>query len=74
MSDLNPTNSTRVYLVVPEGTPVFTVVASSPKVAANKVRRGKGTPQDSQVVVVPVSRVRVPDPRAKVLPGQLSLV
>lgn len=64
----------RSYIVIPEGTPVLHVLASTPHFAASKARRGKGTALASDVLVLPVSRVtEADDGLPDVIPGQLSL-
>lgn len=65
----------RPYLVIPEGTTIYEVVASSPKYAASKVRHGKGVPLEVRVAsVIPHARCHELDPAESVIPGQLTLV
>lgn len=64
----------RSYIVIPEGTPVVRVAASTPHFAASKARRGKGERINvAHTAVLPDSAtIRVADDdRPKVTPGQL---
>jgi hypothetical protein len=62
----------RSYLVIPEGTSVIRVDASSPQFAASKARNGKGEPvMQDEPVVLPVTRLRVAEAPSRTIPGQL---
>lgn len=47
----------RTYLVIPEGTPVLRVAASTPHFAASKAKRGKAEHVEGDTFVVPASAV-----------------
>lgn len=63
----------RTYIVIPEGTPVIRVDASSPKYAASKARRGKGEQASwGRPSVLPASVVKGIGEAPRVIPGQLA--
>jgi hypothetical protein len=64
----------RSYLVIPEGTTIVRVRASTPHFAASKVRRGKGEVVDVvDAAVFPLSSgVEISDEGPAEIPGQLS--
>lgn len=59
--------------MIPEGTQVLRVEASTPHFAINKVRRGKGEHLDAGAVAVPASAVIAADDRPYIHPGQLRM-
>lgn len=63
----------RSYIVIPEGTAVVRVDASTPHYAASKARRGKGEHVSiEQAAVLPHSAtIEVTDEGPRVTPGQL---
>jgi hypothetical protein len=63
----------RSYLVIPEGTPVVRVEASTPHFAASKARRGKGEHFHVDVpAVLPLSStIEITDQGPQEIPGQL---
>jgi hypothetical protein len=64
----------RTYIVIPEGTPIVEVEASTPAHASSKARRGKGTFVSADAMVLPASRTQaaIQGP-AEPIPGQLAL-
>lgn len=63
----------RSYIVIPEGTPVLRVSASSPHFAASKARRGKAEHSSGGPLVFPASASASPHDPPRVIPGQLAL-
>lgn len=61
----------RSYIVIPEGTPVLRVQASTPHYAASKAKRGKAEHVEAAVLVVPASAVIDGDRPAPIHPQQL---
>jgi hypothetical protein len=66
----------RSYLVIPKGTAIVRVTASTPHYAASKARRGKGEVIDvTEAAVLPLSRtIEITSEGPAQIPGQLSLV
>lgn len=64
----------RSYIVIPEGTPVIRVDASTPHFAASKARRGKGEQASwGKPSVLPASVLRGIGDAPRVIPGQLTI-
>lgn len=64
----------RSYIVIPEGTPVIRVEASTPHFAASKVQRGKGEHATSgEPSVLPSSALIEINEAPRVIPGQLTI-
>lgn len=64
----------RSYLVIPAGTPILRVAASTPHYAASKARRGKAEHYGGDTFVVPASSVIDGNSRPLApLPGQLTI-
>lgn len=63
----------RSYIVIPEGTSIVRVHASTPHFAASKARRGKGERVDVAIsAVLPLSAaIEVTDEGPQITPGQL---
>lgn len=66
----------RSYVVIPEGTPVIRVTASTPHFAASKARKGKGelAPCDEVAVIPSTAFVESRRGMPVVHPDQLALV
>lgn len=64
---------TRSYIVIPGGTPVLQVQASTPHYAASKARRGKAEHVTVKTLVLPASGAILPIELPAVIPGQLSI-
>jgi hypothetical protein len=64
----------RSYIVIPEGTEIVEVMASTPHYAVSKARRGKGTPINSKdTVVLPVSAAIASERQGRTpIPGEMS--
>jgi hypothetical protein len=64
----------RSYIVIPEGTPIVRVQASTPHFAASKARRGKGEVVNvSEAAVLPQSSaIEITNEGPAVIPGQMS--
>jgi hypothetical protein len=63
----------RTYIVIPEGTPVLRVNASTPHFAINKAKRGKCEHVAGGCVAVPATAAIEAHERPVVIPGQLHL-
>jgi hypothetical protein len=64
----------RPYIVIPEGTPILHVTASTPHHAASKARHGKATLVATEAIVLPVSRtLAASNGRSEPIPGQLTI-
>jgi hypothetical protein len=64
---------TRSYIVIPGGTPVLRVEASTPHFAASKARRGKAQHVTAETLVLPASGAISPSELPTVIPGQLTI-
>jgi len=64
---------TRSYIVIPGGTPVLRVEASTPHFAASKARKGKAEHVTAETLVMPASTAIAPVALPQVIPGQLTI-
>lgn len=63
----------RTYIVIPDGTTVLRVEASTPHYAVSKARNGKAVVIDGSIVAVPESAMVPPKEGPVVVKGQMTI-